>query len=60
MVPNGHILTFTAGVTALVAITGPTVIFTIGRGPAVARRSGLTTVTGAQSGLGPVGSGSEG
>jgi threonine/homoserine/homoserine lactone efflux protein len=45
MVRNGQIQTF-AGVMVLIAITGPSAIFTISRAPAVGGRPGLVTVTG--------------
>jgi threonine/homoserine/homoserine lactone efflux protein len=46
MVPTSHILAFAAVVTVLIAIPGPSVIFTISRALTVGRRSALFTVTG--------------
>jgi threonine/homoserine/homoserine lactone efflux protein len=46
MVPTSHVLAFAAVVTVLIAIPGPSVLFTISRALTVGRRSALVTVTG--------------
>jgi threonine/homoserine/homoserine lactone efflux protein len=51
MVPVTHVLAFAAVVTALIAIPGPSVLFTIGRALTVGRRSALLTVVGNEIGL---------
>ena len=51
MVPAGHVLAFAAVVTVLVAIPGPSVLFTISRALTVGRRAALLTVAGNELGL---------
>jgi len=51
MVPAGHVLAFAAVVTVVIAIPGPSVLFTIGRALTVGRRSALLTVVGNELGL---------
>ena len=51
MVPASHILAFAAVVTVLVAIPGPSVLFTISRALTVGRRAALLTVVGNELGL---------
>jgi threonine/homoserine/homoserine lactone efflux protein len=51
MVPASHILAFAAVVTVLIAIPGPSVLFTISRALTVGRRSALFTVTGNELGV---------
>jgi threonine/homoserine/homoserine lactone efflux protein len=51
MVPASHILAFAAVVTVLVAIPGPSVLFTVSRALTVGRRAALLTVTGNELGL---------
>ncbi len=49
--PVSHVLAFTAVVTVLVAVPGPSVLFTISRALTVGRRSALFTVIGNEIGL---------
>ena len=49
--PVSHMLAFTAVVTVLVAVPGPSVLFTISRALTVGRRSALFTVIGNEIGL---------
>jgi threonine/homoserine/homoserine lactone efflux protein len=51
MVPASHILVFAAIVTAVIAIPGPSVLFTISRALTVGRRSALFSVAGNELGL---------
>ena len=51
MVPASHILAFAAVVTVLVAVPGPSVLFTISRALTVGRRAALLTVVGNELGL---------
>ena len=51
MVPVSHVLAFTAVVTVLIAVPGPSVLFTISRALTVGRRSALFTVIGNEIGL---------
>jgi threonine/homoserine/homoserine lactone efflux protein len=51
MVPATHLLTFAAVVTVVIAIPGPSVLFTISRALTVGRRSALLTVVGNEIGL---------
>src|ERR1035441_5446474 len=50
MVPASHMLAFAAVAVVLVAIPGPSVLFTISRALTVGRRSALFTVTGNELG----------
>jgi threonine/homoserine/homoserine lactone efflux protein len=50
MVPASHMLAFAAVAVVLVAIPGPSVLFTISRALTVGRRSALFTVTGNEIG----------
>lgn len=49
--PVSHVLAFTAVVTVLIAVPGPSVLFTISRALTVGRRSALFTVIGNEIGL---------
>ena len=51
MVPASHVLAFAAVVTVLVAIPGPSVLFTVSRALTVGRRAALLTVVGNELGL---------
>jgi threonine/homoserine/homoserine lactone efflux protein len=51
MVPVSHILAFAAVVSVLIAIPGPSVLFTISRALTVGRRAALLTVAGNEMGL---------
>src|SRR5436190_829822 len=51
MVPFGHVLAFAAVVSVLIAIPGPSVLFTISRALTVGRRGALLTVVGNELGL---------
>jgi threonine/homoserine/homoserine lactone efflux protein len=51
MVPASHVLAFAAVVTVLIAIPGPSVLFTISRALTVGRRAALLTVAGNEIGL---------
>jgi len=51
MVPFSHVLGFAAVVTVLIAIPGPSVLFTISRALTVGRRGALLTVAGNEIGL---------
>ena len=51
MVPASHILAFAAVITVLIAIPGPSVLFTISRALTVGRRAALLTVVGNEAGL---------
>jgi len=51
MVPASHVLAFAALVTALIAVPGPSVLFTISRALTVGRRAALLTVIGNELGL---------
>ena len=51
MVPANHVLAFAAVVTVLIAIPGPSVLFTISRALTVGRRAALLTVVGNELGL---------
>ena len=51
MVPASHILVFAAIVTVVIAIPGPSVLFTISRALTVGRRSALFSVAGNELGL---------
>src|ERR1700730_12487329 len=46
MVPASHVLAFAAVVTVLIAIPGPSVLFTVRRALTVGRRAALLTVVG--------------
>jgi threonine/homoserine/homoserine lactone efflux protein len=50
MAPVSHLLAFTALVTVLIAIPGPSVLFTVSRALAAGRRSALFTVAGNEIG----------
>ena len=51
MVPASHVLAFAAVVIVLVAIPGPSVLFTVSRALTVGRRAALLTVIGNELGL---------
>ena len=51
MVPASHVLAFAVVVTVLIAIPGPSVLFTISRALTVGRRGALLTVAGNELGL---------
>ena len=51
MIPVNHVLAFAAVVTVLVAIPGPSVLFTVSRALTVGRRAALLTVIGNELGL---------
>jgi len=51
MVPVSHVLAFAAVVTVLVAVPGPSVLFTISRALTVGRRAALRTVIGNELGM---------
>jgi threonine/homoserine/homoserine lactone efflux protein len=51
MVPASHVLAFVAVVCVLIAIPGPSVLFTISRALTVGRRAALLTVVGNEIGL---------
>jgi threonine/homoserine/homoserine lactone efflux protein len=51
MIPATHVLAFAAVVTVLIAIPGPSVLFTISRALTVGRRAALLTVVGNELGL---------
>lgn len=51
MVPVSHVLAFAAVVTVLIAIPGPSVLFTVSRALTVGRRAALLTVIGNETGL---------
>jgi threonine/homoserine/homoserine lactone efflux protein len=51
MVPASHVLAFAAVVSVLIAIPGPSVLFTISRALTVGRRAALLTVVGNELGL---------
>jgi threonine/homoserine/homoserine lactone efflux protein len=51
MVPGSHVLAFAAVVAVVVAIPGPSVLFTISRALTVGRRAALLTVAGNELGL---------
>jgi threonine/homoserine/homoserine lactone efflux protein len=51
MIPASHVLAFAAVVTVLIAIPGPSVLFTISRALTVGRRAALLTVIGNELGL---------
>jgi threonine/homoserine/homoserine lactone efflux protein len=51
MVPLSHVLTFAAVVSVLIAIPGPSVLFTISRALTVGRRGALLSVVGNELGL---------
>ena len=51
MVPLSHVLTFAAVVSVVIAIPGPSVLFTISRALTVGRRAALLTVAGNELGL---------
>jgi threonine/homoserine/homoserine lactone efflux protein len=51
MIPAGHVLAFAAVVTVLIAIPGPSVLFTVSRALTVGRRAALLTVAGNELGL---------
>jgi threonine/homoserine/homoserine lactone efflux protein len=51
MVPFSHVLAFAAVVTVLIAIPGPSVLFTISRALTAGRRGALLTVAGNEIGL---------
>jgi threonine/homoserine/homoserine lactone efflux protein len=51
MVPAGHVLAYAALVSVLIAIPGPSVLFTISRALTVGRRAALLTVVGNELGL---------
>jgi threonine/homoserine/homoserine lactone efflux protein len=51
MVPASHVLAFAAVVTVVIAIPGPSVLFTISRALTVGRRGALLTVVGNELGL---------
>src|ERR1700735_3161868 len=51
MVPASHVLAFAGVVSVLIAIPGPSVLFTISRALTVGRRAALLTVVGNELGL---------
>jgi len=51
MVPLSHVLAFAAVVTVVIAVPGPSVLFTISRALTVGRRAALLTVAGNEIGL---------
>jgi threonine/homoserine/homoserine lactone efflux protein len=51
MIPVSHVLAFAAVVTVLIAVPGPSVLFTISRALTVGRRAALLTVIGNELGL---------
>ena len=51
MIPASHVLAFAAVVTVVIAIPGPSVLFTISRALTVGRRAALLTVAGNELGL---------
>jgi threonine/homoserine/homoserine lactone efflux protein len=51
MIPASHVLAFAAVVTVLIAIPGPSVLFTVSRALTVGRRAALLTVAGNELGL---------
>ena len=51
MVPASHVLAFAALVSVLIAVPGPSVLFTISRALTVGRRAALLTVVGNELGL---------
>lgn len=51
MVPLSHLLTFALAAALLIALPGPSVLFTIGRTLALGRRAGLLSVVGNASGM---------
>ena len=51
MVPLSHVLAFAAVVSVVIAIPGPSVLFTISRALTVGRRAALLTVAGNEIGL---------
>ena len=51
MVSASHVLAFAAVITVLIAIPGPSVLFTISRALTVGRRAALLTVIGNEAGL---------
>ena len=51
MVPLSHVLAFAGLVTVVIAVPGPSVLFTISRALTVGRRSALLTVVGNEIGL---------
>jgi threonine/homoserine/homoserine lactone efflux protein len=51
MVPANHVLAFAAVVSVLIAIPGPSVLFTVSRALTVGRRAALLTVIGNELGL---------
>jgi threonine/homoserine/homoserine lactone efflux protein len=51
MVPASHVLAFAAVVSVLIAVPGPSVLFTISRALTVGRRGALLTVIGNELGL---------
>jgi len=51
MVPASHVVAFAAVVSVLIAIPGPSVLFTISRALTVGRRAALLTVIGNELGL---------
>ena len=51
MVPFSHVLAFAAVVSVVIAIPGPSVLFTISRALTVGRRAALLTVAGNEIGL---------
>jgi len=51
MVPVSHVLAYAAVVSVVIAIPGPSVLFTISRALTVGRRAALLTVAGNEAGL---------
>ena len=51
MLPTGHLLAFTIAATVLIAIPGPSVLFTVSRALTIGRRGALLTVLGNGAGL---------
>jgi threonine/homoserine/homoserine lactone efflux protein len=51
MVPLSHVLAYAAVVSVVIAIPGPSVLFTISRALTVGRRAALLTVVGNEAGL---------
>jgi threonine/homoserine/homoserine lactone efflux protein len=51
MVPISHVLAYAAVVSVVIAIPGPSVLFTISRALTVGRRAALLTVVGNETGL---------
>jgi threonine/homoserine/homoserine lactone efflux protein len=51
MIPVSHVLAFAAVAAVLIAVPGPSVLFTVSRAVTVGRRAALVTVVGNEAGL---------